>query len=280
MDLVDITYSPMDGFAEIVLDRPDALNPISAASGGTRDQILAALAMAEADPAVGAAVIRGAGRAFSAGGDLTGNARRESAAEELGFVEGAARFHAALRATRIPVVAAVHGYCLGAALGLVAACDLVVASHEARFGLPEGRLGLVGATPLVPVIGRQWAKYLIMTGEMIGAEQAARIGLVLTVVAADGLVERARDLAGRLARMPSEAIALNKRAIDATADGIESGGLATGVAHDAVTLANSSRAMAPDGRPFRDIIAAEGMDGLKKARAQQWDTPWLVSPTA
>ena len=77
------------------------------------------------------------------------------------------------RGATLPVVAAVHGYCLGAAMRLVAACDFVVAADTARLGFPEGRMGLDGVSPLVTTVGRQWAKFLIMTGELIDADQAA-----------------------------------------------------------------------------------------------------------
>jgi enoyl-CoA hydratase/carnithine racemase len=275
VELDEITYAVRDGFAEIVLDRPDSLNPISARPGGTRDQVLHALDEAAADPAVGAVVLRGAGRAFSAGGDLTGNKQRGSAAGQQRFVEQWERFHAGLRASPLPLIAAVHGYCVGAAVALAASCDFIVAADSARFGVPEGRMGLIGATPLVPVIGRQWAKFLIMTGELIDARQAASIGLVLAVVPDHALIERCHDLARRLARMPPEAITLNKRAVDAAADAAELPGSLAGRAHDVVTLANSARAAAPDGRNFRQILEEEGVRGVKHARDQQWRTPWL-----
>jgi enoyl-CoA hydratase/carnithine racemase len=275
VELDEITYAVKDGFAEIVLDRPDSLNPISARPGGTRDQVMHALDEAAADPAVGAVVLRGAGRAFSAGGDLTGNKQRESAAGQQRFVEQWETFHARVRASPLPLIAAVHGYCVGAAVGLAASCDFIIAADSARLGVPEGRMGLIGATPLVPVIGRQWAKFLIMTGELIDARQACRIGLVLAVVPDHALVERCHDLARRLARMPAEAITLNKRAVDAAADAVELPGSLAGRAHDAVTLANSARAAAPDGRSFRQILENDGVGGVKRARDQQWRTPWL-----
>ena len=275
VELDEIAYAVKDGFAEIVLDRPDSLNPISARQGGTRDQILYALDEAATDPAVGAVVLRGSGRAFSAGGDLAANKPRESAAEQQRFVEQWETFHATMRASPLPLIAAVHGYCLGGAVGLAASCDFVIAADSARFGLPEGRLGLIGATPLVPIIGRQWAKFLIMTGELIDARQACRLGLVLTVVPDHALIERCHELARRLARMPSEAVTLNKRAVDAAADAVELPGALAGRAHDVVTLANSGRAAAPDGREFRQILGSEGVRGIKRARDLQWRTPWL-----
>lgn len=275
MELDEITYTAGDGFAEIVLSRPDSLNPISARPGGTRDQIIWALAEAEADDAVRAVVLRGSGRAFSAGGDLAGNRPRESAAGQQQFMEQSQRFHAGIRSCPLPLIAAVHGYCLGAGLALVGSCDFVIAADSARFGVPEGRIGLIGATPLVPVIGRQWAKFLIMTGELIDASQACRIGLALTVVPERILIKHCRDLAARLARMPPEAVTLNKRAIDAAADAVELPGSVAGQAHDVITLSNSAGAAAPDGRTFRQILDSEGVAGIKRARQQQWQAPWL-----
>ncbi|HUZ08759.1 MAG TPA: enoyl-CoA hydratase/isomerase family protein [Acidimicrobiales bacterium] len=276
MDLDEITYGKRDGVGEITLCRPAQLNPISGRPGGTRDQILWALSEAEADPDVGCVLLTGAGKAFSAGGDLTGNKPRESAFEQQEFVDSAEAFLRRLRDARLPVVAAVNGICLGAAVGMVCCCDLVLAGESARFGLPEGRIGLVGAGPLVPLVGRQWAKFLILSGELIDARRARDIGLVLTVEPDDRLLERARELCRRLARLPREAVLLNKRHVDATADASgDAAGRLAGAAHDALTLSNSGRAVAPDGRTFREIIAAEGTAGLKSARAAQYESPWL-----
>jgi len=276
MELDHLRYETHDGIAEIVLDRPEVLNALSAGPGGTRDQILAALAEAGADPAVGAVVLHGAGRAFCSGGDLTGNARRETAAEELAFLERADAFHDAVRASAVPVVAAVHGLCLGAGVSLATACDLVLAADDARFGFPEGRMGLVGAGPITTLVGRQWAKFLILTGELLDADQAQALGLALTVEPAAELLDRAFDLAARIARMPRDAVLLNRRSIDAIADAAgDAVSRAARLAHDTVTLSMSATATAPDGRRFRDILDTEGMAGVKAARAQQYSDPWL-----
>jgi enoyl-CoA hydratase/carnithine racemase len=280
LELDEIAHHQSDGVVEIVLDRPEKLNAISARPGGTRDQILQVLTGAEADDSVGAVLLRGEGRVFSVGGDLAGNEPRETEAEHRAFLERAEVLHQRLRDSRLPIVAAVHGQCLGAAIALVAACDFVLAAADATFCLPEGRIGLIGASPLVPIIGRQWAKFMILTGEPVGADRARELGLVLSVEADDELVPRARDLAHRLARLPREAVALNKRAVDAIADASgDAAGRDAGLARDVVTLAASARASAPDGRPFRDILATEGVEGLKRARAQQYGEPWLRART-
>lgn len=276
MELDHLRYETHDGVATIVLDRPEVLNALSAGPGGTRDQILAALTEAGADPTVGCVVLHGAGRAFCAGGDLTGNARRETAAEELAFLERADAFHEAVRGSAVPVVAAVHGLCLGAGVSLATSCDLVLAADDARFGFPEGRMGLVGAGPITTLVGRQWAKFLILSGELIDAEQARELGLVLTVEPADELLDRAFDLAGRIARMPRDAVLLNRRSIDAIADAAGDAASRTArLAHDTVTLSMAAAATAPDGRHFREILDAEGMAGVKAAREQQYSEPWL-----
>ena len=279
MDFDEISYEKADGVAVITLNRPKVLNAISARPGGTRDQISAALSDAEEDADIGCVLLRGSGKGFSSGGDLSGNARRETAFEHHEFLERAEAFHQRVRQARLPVVAEVHGVCLGAALSLVASCDIVIAGESARFSLPEGRIGLVGAGALVPLVGRQWAKFLMLTGETITARGARDIGLVLSVEPDEELHERTLELAARLARLPREAVLLNKRTVDMVADAAgDAAGRVAALAADAVTLANSGRATAPDGRTFREIIDTEGMDGIKAARAAQYATPWLRDP--
>lgn len=278
VELDEVTYEVIGAVAVITLNRPQMLNAISARAGGTRDQIVHLVERAESDPSVGAIVMRGAGRSFCGGGDLTGNARRDRSIDDLHFAQQAAQFHHRLGAAGVPIVASVHGHCLGAGLLLAASCDLVVAGEGATFGFPEGRLGLVGASSLVTVIGRQWAKFLTLTGESISAARAVEIGLVLTTVPDDVLFDRCLDLAARIARMPRYGVELNRRAIDAVDDaaGAAAARVAS-LAHDTVTLSMAAHATAPDGRTFRSIIETDGMDGLKAARAAQYERPWLDS---
>lgn len=276
MRLDEILYRPSEPVAEIILNRPDALNAITARPGGMRDQILHALSLAEQDGTIGSIVVRGEGPAFCAGGDLTGNPRRERPIDDLRFLEDAERFHARIRGCSLPTIAAVHGHCLGAGLTLAASCDLIVAAASASFGFPEARVGLVGASALVPLIGRQWAKYLMCTGETITAEQARDIGLVLAVEPDDELLHRARDLAARIARLPREAVLLNRRCIEAVSDAAgAAAGRVTALAYDTVTASMAAWATAPDGRTFRSILDAEGLEGLKAARNAQYREPWL-----
>jgi enoyl-CoA hydratase/carnithine racemase len=275
--LDEIEYkSAGEGVVEIVLNRPETLNAISGRFGGMRDQLLHAIGSAEDDSSIGCVVLRGAGSAFSGGGDITGNERRERLEDDERFLRSASDFHERVCASSVPIIASVHGYCLGAGLTLAASCDFVIAGEAALFGFPEGRIGLAGATTLVPVLGRSWAKFLMITGELLTAKQAQCLGLVLSVEPVEELFARTLDLAVRIARMPREAVLLNRRAIDATADaaGDSAGRLAALIA-DARTTNRAVHATAPDGRTFRSIIDTEGMDGLKAARDAQFIQPWL-----
>jgi enoyl-CoA hydratase/carnithine racemase len=276
VDLDHLDVSSSHGVMEIKLNRPELRNVISAGPGGTRAQIVHALDEAEKDPAIGAVILSAAGSIFCAGGDLTGGIRRENAYEDRLFLEEADAFHRRIREAKIPTIAAVQGGCLGAGLSLAASCDLIIGTEDAVFGLPEGRLGLVGATYLVPIVGRQWAKFLLLTGEAISASRAQEIGLILTTVPDDRLKHRVRDLALRISRMPRMNTLMNKRAVDAVADlSGDAAGRAVGVAADNATLTMAGLAEAPDGRKFRDILNEEGLLGLKPARRAQWSEPWL-----
>ncbi len=271
-----ILYEVAAGVAHIILNRPDKLNAIGEQ---TREEIARAIANASNDADIGCVLIRANGRAFCAGGDLSriGDAPAPDTLEDNQRLnEQIMVFNATIREAPKPVIAAVHGLCLGTALGFIAQCDFVIAADDTRFGLIEGRIGHPGATDLVPVIGAAWTKFLIYTGEIIDAARAERIGLVLTVEPAEQLLARASDLAERLARMPREALGLNKAAIEAV---LESSGRAegriAGRARDAVTKTAASAARAPDGRRFEDILRTEGMEGMKKARELQYSAPWL-----
>ncbi|MGE0385148.1 MAG: enoyl-CoA hydratase/isomerase family protein [Gammaproteobacteria bacterium] len=281
-DYQHILYEVRHQVAHVVLNRPEKLNAMGAGPGSSRAEIAHALDVAAADDGVGAVLISANGRAFCGGGDLARGG--EAAApptplDHLAFNQEIVRFNAGLRAVPKPVIAAVHGLCVGTALGFISQLDFVIAADDARFGLIEGRIGHPGASDLVPVIGAAWTRFLIYTGELIDAAQAERIGLVLIVVPRAQLLERATDLAERLARMPREALRLNKLCIENVleASGRAAGRLA-GRAHDAITLSMAGAARAPDGRRFEEILAREGIEGVKQARAQQYSEPWLQPP--
>ncbi|MCW2831901.1 MAG: enoyl-CoA hydratase [Aeromicrobium sp.] len=269
-----IRLTVADGVAHLVLARPEKHNALGLGPGSNRDEIGRALAQADADASVGAVVISAEGKHFCAGGDL-GAAGPELTGQDL--IDQVDAFHLAIRSTGVPVLVAVHGQCLGAGLGLVAQCDLVLAAQTARFGLPEGRFGHPAGTELVPLVGAAFTKFLALSGERIDASVAARIGLVQFVLPAEQVVEAALALAAQIARMPREATRLNKASINATADAAgRAAGRSAGRAADVTTKDASHLAAAPDGRLFDDVLAAAGVSGLVEAQKSQIPHPWIA----
>jgi enoyl-CoA hydratase/carnithine racemase len=265
-----------DGICEIVLNRPEKLNALGIGPGSNREELLEALSQADADPQVGCILIRGNGRSFCAGGDLSGAPKTETPLDEHLFGATLVRFYTAMRAIHKPIIAAAHGNCLGAGLGLLAQCDFVIAADTARFGLVEGRIGHPGATEIVPLVGPTWAKFLLLTGELVDAAVAEKIGLVLTVVPAGDLVARCQDLAQRIGRMPRDATILNKAGINHMSEAMgRSAGRMVGRAYDSLTKSMAEQAQAPDGRRFSDILRSGGMAELKQARDTQFTGNWL-----
>lgn len=264
------------GVAHVILNRPEKRNALGFGPGSSRDEIARALAQADADGDVGAVVLEANGPAFCAGGDLSGLPPGEGAEQDVALIGMVDTFHASVRSLSKPLIAAVHGPCLGAAMGLIAQCDLVLAGSDARFGLPEGRFGHPGGSELVPLVGQAWAKFMIFSGELIDAPTAVEIGLALAVIPAERLREGTAALAQRIARMPRDAMRLNKNAIDHAAEaGGRSAARLAGRSADLATKSMSHLACAPDGRRFDDILKAEGPQGLKQAQKQQFTDSWL-----
>jgi 2-(1,2-epoxy-1,2-dihydrophenyl)acetyl-CoA isomerase len=182
------------------------------------DELVDVLTSAGEDDDVRAMVVTGAGRGFCAGQDLTEFEEAYRAGERPDLREHLRhsyhRLIPLLVSTPKPVIAAVNGVAAGAGVSLAAACDIRVAGEEARFTQAFVKIGLIpdsGGTWLLPrIIGYARALELSITGEVIDAEAALEIGLVNLVVAGDALQDEARDLAVRLAAMPTAAIAETK----------------------------------------------------------------------
>jgi enoyl-CoA hydratase/carnithine racemase len=200
-----VQYRVADGVAEVILNRPEKLNAIN---GAVHHGILAALERAAADDAVRSVVLRGNGRAFSAGGDLKAVAAGEDVGHPL--VLGRAIWDLAK-----PVIAAVHGYCLGQACELAAVCDLTVAARSATFGEVEVNHGWGPPLPINPfILGYKRAKEVLLLGELIDAELALQIGMVNRVVDDDGLDAEVDRITARIAELKPEAVAANKRLVN------------------------------------------------------------------
>lgn len=223
LDTADVEET---GVAELVLDRPDRLN---AWSWEASRQLGVLAGRVRFDDRVRALVVRGEGRAFCAGVDLglpedriTGRTAAERArnfAEGLRWVHEQFRVFAGLPQ---PVVAAVHGYCLGFGFELALMCDIRVAATDAVFALPEAQIGMAvdagGEMRLARDAGSGWAKLLACTGRRLDAATAARIGVVQELAEPDVLLDAAYRIAVEIAANAPLAVQAIKRSVDAFAD--------------------------------------------------------------
>ena len=183
--------------ATLVIDNADKLNALGA---GLMADFVSAVKTAASDPELRALVITGAGdRAFVGGADIAEMAQIGGPKAARDFIGAVHACCAAVRDCPTPVIARIHGYCFGAGLELAAACDIRIAASGAVFGMPEVRLGIpsvVEAALLPRLIGWGRARRLLLTGESISAETAARWGLIEEAApdgALDAAVERTLD---------------------------------------------------------------------------------------
>jgi enoyl-CoA hydratase/carnithine racemase len=207
------------------LNRPEARNALSPE---LMEELASAVEGFDADPEIRCIVIAGSDEAFAAGADI--GALRERTFQDS-LVHPSAGFWKRLAACRTPLVAAVSGWALGGGCELALCCDLIVASETAELGQPEITLGIIpgggGTQRLARVIGKQRAMELVLTGRRISAEEAERIGIVNEVVGKGEWLERALELAGRIARRPPIAARLAKQAVLAADETPLSAGLET-----------------------------------------------------
>lgn len=201
--------------AVVVINRPDKLNALNGATVGELDAAFRTLAE---DEDVRGVVVTGAGeKAFVAGADIAELAKMGplSGVEVSRQGQDVFRF---IETMRKPVIAAVNGFALGGGLELALACHIRLASENARFGLPEVKLGIIpgyGGTVRLPrLVGRGRALEMILTGEMIGAEEAHRIGLVNRVVPQGELLEAAESMLRTIAANGPIAVAMALESVD------------------------------------------------------------------
>jgi enoyl-CoA hydratase/carnithine racemase len=279
-----ILYEVRDKVAIITMNHPERLNSMDRSMGL---DMARALRAADADEGVRAIIWTGSGRAFSSGGDQSGDADAANGVtnESLStanawdwyrFLQGPHGTDASFSARSVhkPLIAAVNGLCYGAAVMRIATCDIVLASDQATFCMIEARMGFVASSTLPFLIGPQWTKILVLTGEKISARRAERIGLVAAVVPHDDLLERALNMGRRIAAMPHFAVMLNKAHTDGTLDMM---GWAANerfsLSHGAVVQAMSPWAEAADGRLLNDILEKEGFRAYINARDAAFKEP-------
>jgi len=203
-----------DPIAVFTLNRPDKLNALNEE---VFREMLEAIDAIDRTPAVRAVIVTGAGdKAFAAGADIAAMTEMSSA-EAKRFADLGHRVGRALESARIPFIAAVNGFALGGGCELAMACDFIYASDKAKIGQPEVNLGVVpgfgGTQRLSRRVGAGRALELCMTGEILGAEAALRIGWVDAVVPHDQLRAHAERVAHTIASKAPLAIAAIKRTI-------------------------------------------------------------------
>ena len=210
---------------EIVLNRPDKRNAINMDMFAQFD---AAVTQANRTPNLRAVVIRGEGKAFSAGIDVS-NLLMLAEKYGLHWQQRMRRitddFQAVLtrlERRELPTIALLHGFCLGMAMEIALACDVRIAVEGTKLGLPESRLGMIpdvgGTTRLVRLVGPARAKELIFTGRQISAAQAEAWGIVNYVVAEDELRDKADALVAEICQAAPLAVGMAKRVIDGLSD--------------------------------------------------------------
>lgn len=215
MSFANITLEqPEQGVRLLTVNRPKSLNALNAE---TLDEIAAAIAEVAADSAARVLLVTGAGeKAFVAGADISQMQSFDSARAQA-FSERGNRTFRALEMLPIPAIALVNGYALGGGCELAMACDWIIASERAQFGQPEVNLGVVagfGGTQRLPrLVGRNLAMELLVTGRMVKADEALRIGLANQVVPAAELREKGLEVARTVAQKGPVAVRLTKQIV-------------------------------------------------------------------
>ena len=237
-----IRYQVMEDVATITIDDPTRRNPLSNAE---MESLETAIRRSATDEAVRVVVITGAGdKAFSAGGDL-----------KSGFVDGPLPGHQqrgaladvfrAMHKNPKPIVGRINGVAFGGGFGVAAACDIVIATEDSKFGTPEIDLGLwpmMISAVLLPMVSRRTLLEMMMTGRIISASDAKQIGIVSSVVPADTLDESVAETVATLLSKSSAALALGKESfyaiagmdMDSALDHLHIGLTATALTEDAV----------------------------------------------
>jgi len=223
-----IIYEVVNKTAKITLNRPKKLNALTLQ---LQAELSEALWEADNDREVHSVIIKGAGRAFSAGYDLTGGGQKipvsriqsenrayrggRSIDDDAWQLERGQRYRMALFDMHKPVIAQVHGYCLAGGTDIALLCDMVIAADDAIFGFPPARdLGALPNNMWLYNVGPQWAKRLTLTGDTVTGSEAQSIGLILKSVPSEHLEQEVESLASRMGHIDPDLLSANKRIIN------------------------------------------------------------------
>ncbi len=206
-----ITHSVHDGIAEIVVDRP----PVNALDAAGWFRLAEIFRQVSSDPDTRAAILSAEGRGFNAGVDIKEMQRQSGHEALLAANRGCFAAFAAIYDCAVPVIAAVHGYCLGGGVGLVGNADIILASSDATFGLPEVDRGALGAaTHLARLVPQHKMRAMVFTGERATAEELYRFGSVFQVVERENLLPSAREVARVIAAKSPSVIRAAKQSLN------------------------------------------------------------------
>jgi enoyl-CoA hydratase len=203
-----------DGTAVLTMDRAEKLNAMSHAFF---EELPEAMRMLDDDPEVRACVLTGAGRAFSAGGDIADFHALEGIGDYRRQVKMALEAFLSIERAETVMIAAVNGIAFGGGTEITLACDVAFASQSAQFSFKEITLGLMPGYGLVrgpEVMGRAWTHWMVLSGDVLDADHALRVGLVQHVSSPDALLDDALALAARIAAHPPMALRMAKRFIN------------------------------------------------------------------
>ncbi len=275
-----IKYEKENGRARIILSRPEKMNALTLK---LMEEMNEALWEADNDKDVHCVILKGAGRCFSAGYDLTGadsdvpvsrisdaEANRyrgkSSLDDDTWSLERAQRYRMAIFDMHKPVIAQVHGYCLAGGTDLVLLCDMVIAADDAQFGFPPARdLGALPNNMWLYNVGPQWAKRITMTGDLIDGKDAQQIGLVMKAVPLEYLETEVEQLADRLALIDPDLLSVNKRIINL---GMELMGART---LQRLACENDMRGHNSEGaKAFANQLRTEGLQAALKGRKEKF----------
>ena len=269
-----IAYTAEAGIARLVLNRPERLNAINAQM---ISDLREAVAAANDDPSVRVIVLSGAGRAFCAGYDLDWGTKAEDASQRaaggqwdpvrdyLGMSRNVRAFMSLWESPK-PVIAQLHGWCVGGGTDMALCCDLIYVAEDAQIGYPPARIWGEPTTVMwVYRLGLEHAKRLMLTGEPLSGVDAARLGLASRAVPADRLPAAVDEVARRLATIPLSQLAMSKLLVN---QAYENMGLRTsqliGTVFDGIARHT------PEGIAWRDLAMKEGFREAVRRR----DAPW------
>jgi len=276
----NIIYEKENGRVRIILSRPEKMNALTMK---LLEELNEALWEADNDKDVHCVILKGEGKCFSAGYDLTGadsdipTSRitdkdaneyrgRSSLDDDTWNLERAQRYRMAIFDMHKPVIAQIHGYCLAGGTDLALLCDMVIAAKDSQIGFPPARdLGALPNNMWLYNVGPQWAKRITMTGDLIDGKDAQQIGLVMKAVPLEYLETEVEQLADRLALIDPDLLTVNKRIINL---GMELMGART---LQRLACENDMRGHNSEGaKAFANQLKTEGLQAALKGRKEKF----------